>query len=489
MPIKRAVPQLPENDPLVRRHPMLTPGMALLFCALWLLTWRAAVLLEYLPHASIWFPPAGLSLAAFFVAGWRALPPVLVCAVIATFWIDAIYGEATPWSQLLLAGILFGAGHCFSYGLGGLLIRRVFDKATAITIPRTIVAFLVIAAVSSLLASVVGVAALKLGGTLSSDNNDLVWLPWWIGDMGGAIVLAPACAAAMVRLLSIPAPWLDLFRVQSNQRSWREFTLKMLCLTLMQLLAISLAYYSSRPEAAFAAFFLIIPQMWLVYTESPFRAAFSVAWFGTTTALLVSVLNLYEQALVYQFVVTVTAASAYFGMAVPGLMAANQALEKKIATDQLTGLLTRESLSEQVSRLRVQAPTSKSSILMFDIDHFKTVNDRQGHAAGDLALRQVAQAAASVLRKTDLLGRYGGDEFVVFLPGANLERAALTAERMRGAVAAINNDLMDPLSCSFGAVELSGGEDVDHAIARADHALLQAKREGRNQVQVAAIGG
>lgn len=160
--------------------------------------------------------------------------------------------------------------------------------------------------------------------------------------------------------------------------------------------------------------------------------------------------------------------------------------------DSLTGLLNRRALEEelllQVQRsLRGRVPFC---VLMLDVDHFKRINDRHGHGVGDLALKQLSALLRMQMRSVDTLGRIGGEEFVVVLPGLN-EAAALTAvERLRALVA--NRRLTSPheqvaMSVSIGVVQWNGHpEETTRLLMRADAALYQAKQNGRDRVALAA---
>lgn len=167
---------------------------------------------------------------------------------------------------------------------------------------------------------------------------------------------------------------------------------------------------------------------------------------------------------------------------------ANQRLERLATVDSLTETLNRrrflELAAQEVGRARRH--DRPLSALLFDLDHFKTVNDTYGHAAGDQTLRQAAAAARSALRNSDVLARYGGEEFVALLPETDLEGAVAVAERLRGAVAAtvIEADGVHiSVTTSVGVAEWRGDEaSLERALARADEALYVAKRAGRNKI-------
>lgn len=168
-------------------------------------------------------------------------------------------------------------------------------------------------------------------------------------------------------------------------------------------------------------------------------------------------------------------------------------LERSAITDQLTGLPNRRFLMREGARLvdiaiRASQPCT---VFMIDIDHFKTINDTHGHAAGDMVLVQMASIFRETLRSSDIVARYGGEEFTVVAPGSDLESSAILAERLRHAVAAATfNTEENPIACTISigiahyALDVQYGVDAyEDMLSRADEALYRAKRTGRNRVE------
>lgn len=154
-------------------------------------------------------------------------------------------------------------------------------------------------------------------------------------------------------------------------------------------------------------------------------------------------------------------------------------------TDGLTGLPNRATILQELqSMLDAADISSAGAVLLLDIDHFKTVNDDLGHAAGDQCLRRIAATIATSIRDGDLAGRIGGEEFLVVMPRASREIALHVGERLRAAVASSGSAYASgaPVTASIGAATIEIGETADAAIARADRALYEAKRLGRNRV-------
>jgi two-component system cell cycle response regulator len=159
-------------------------------------------------------------------------------------------------------------------------------------------------------------------------------------------------------------------------------------------------------------------------------------------------------------------------------------------TDELTGLYNRRYVFAHLGELitRVNEGDARTAILMFDIDHFKSVNDTHGHPAGDEVLRELAARTLRGVRSFDLVARLGGEEFLVVMPETTLAIAASVAERLRRAVAdqpftLSNEGLRLPITISIGvAVAQERNECVDWLLKRADDALYAAKNDGRNRV-------
>jgi diguanylate cyclase (GGDEF)-like protein/PAS domain S-box-containing protein len=157
-------------------------------------------------------------------------------------------------------------------------------------------------------------------------------------------------------------------------------------------------------------------------------------------------------------------------------------------TDALTGIANRRNFIEQLEKemARIQRVAEPAAVLMLDLDHFKQVNDNHGHAAGDAVLQAFARAAQSTLRKIDLIGRLGGEEFAILLPETGLGAAHLFAERLRLHITTMsveNGGVSIQITVSIGLTEMTRADtSADAVLARADQALYQAKADGRNQV-------
>jgi len=178
----------------------------------------------------------------------------------------------------------------------------------------------------------------------------------------------------------------------------------------------------------------------------------------------------------------------------PLRMAALMAEARRLAsTDTLTGLMNRRAFFEKIEAVRKAKPDSPMSLLLMDLDHFKQVNDKKGHDAGDAVLQSVARVLTGIARKTDIVARWGGEEFVVGLMHTAETGARIAAERVRRAIAETPAKLpsgeMLPVTASIGLASIASMEgaawDFDDLLTRADKAMYNAKGRGRNRVETA----
>lgn len=165
-------------------------------------------------------------------------------------------------------------------------------------------------------------------------------------------------------------------------------------------------------------------------------------------------------------------------------------LEEMASTDKLTGLLNRHAFTILIDKLLAEYRRAPQpiSMLLADIDHFKDINDRHGHLAGDAVLAAVAQALQKGLRASDLAVRWGGEEFLLVLKGCDLDEAQRIAENLRQAVAAApvtTPKAAIAVTISLGVSEFNGTESPEQTVDRADTVLYRAKRAGRNRVEAA----
>jgi diguanylate cyclase (GGDEF)-like protein len=234
------------------------------------------------------------------------------------------------------------------------------------------------------------------------------------------------------------------------------------------------------------------------------RAAgwFLIAWGMLETCAIITAVRLLvdnaehsEWLLYYGLPMSMVAAAILVALGVADRLreqrAALSEAEKRAQTDALTGVLNRRSLIERLDAacLRARARALPIALLFIDLDHFKEINDSYGHAAGDACLSAIIPPIQAELRQSDVIGRYGGEEFVVILSSADIAAAHPIAERIRSRVSEVRIEGFGApirLTCSIGvATSDTLGVWGEHLIAQADAAVYAAKRSGRNRVQIA----
>ena len=157
-------------------------------------------------------------------------------------------------------------------------------------------------------------------------------------------------------------------------------------------------------------------------------------------------------------------------------------------TDSLTGILNRRALYEVLEKEILRSAREKTplSVVMLDIDFFKKINDKYGHSVGDAVLKELVRRILAELRSYDTFGRYGGEEFIILLPGTFMYEVMAVAERIRNAISSTPFEIASaslPVSASFGVAEFDFKENSDALVNRADLALYKAKDNGRNRVE------
>ncbi len=235
-------------------------------------------------------------------------------------------------------------------------------------------------------------------------------------------------------------------------------------------------------EQAFVLRQELAPSGWALVTVTPVEGIFASRVLGIAITLLITII-----AIIYIMTRERTEHDTVQMDRRLELEELARDLDKKASTDPLTGLANRLKFDELLSReieqsRRFQTPLA---LILFDIDHFKQVNDTYGHTVGDEVLIELSHFVAARVRSTDLVARWGGEEFAVLAPHAEARAAARFAKILREGIAQILFPVVGRVTCSFGVAEFARGDDAESLIERADGALYQAKMNGRNRVEVA----
>ncbi len=457
--------------------------------AAWLGAFELAVLLEYRPHASLWFPPVAITVAALLVLGWRGVPAAVVASVLGTLLASLDDPDMSPRAIAGYAAI-FAAQQLGVWGGLAWLLRRAARGGTegVGSLPATVTTFLLGGALASLVAACIGSAGLVATGAIDVPTMVEQAIPWAIGDYAGLLALAPLAVGALLylaeRLGVAPAPGLlRMAGMLAPGRSTARYAAKLVLLLASTVAVLLLAAaLPKQPAVVFALFVVVVVQLWIVHTHGTLHTLLAIAAFSTLVAVATPLLDLDAHALALQFAMISLAANSYFGLSVPRLYADNARLRHALELDPVTGALSRAGFLAHVGDelSRPVPPGGTAALVVADMDNLKSINDAMGHAAGDAALRAFVSRCRACLQPAHVLGRLGGDEFALYLPSTTPGAAAALVESLRHALAQPQrgDGCATHLSASFG-ITACDGLALEGLLARADAQMYADKRRRR----------
>jgi len=247
-------------------------------------------------------------------------------------------------------------------------------------------------------------------------------------------------------------------------------------------LSIMLALVVSISELGQVAIFWTYPIVCMLFFihERKIASLYSLAVLIMIAPL---VFQMVELSIMIRFYVSVVLTGMFINMMVYIIEQQQESLQRLIITDPLTGVLNRRCLEQCMKNAqeRHQRNHSEETVIMMDIDHFKSINDNYGHESGDEVLIKLVSLVKSRLRKLDLLFRYGGDEFIILLNETNVTAAGNLAKDLRQL---IESSDVKGITVSLGVAELKQDESTMKWMSRCDEALYEAKQAGRNRVSV-----
>ena len=424
------------------------------------------------PVASTVFMPEGVALAFVILYGPRVAAGVFVGQLLLCLGLQQPFAVATTIALTSTAAALFG----------GWVFRRC-GFSSALQRPNDVAGLFLVMVLSQLVNASGSVLGLAFGGGIAPSAAGMTWLYWLIGNGMGQLLVTPlllvwltpgairqrggfadlavstagvllllSCAAGLVQMHPLvllacaypPLAWTAL------HRGVRGATVVNLCMALAVIWAGSggngffegMAGGKSEDPIAYVSFFIAS---------------------GCVMSLLLSALLSERHALIRE-------------------------LTGLTRSDPLVNLSNRRHFFDCAERAAEAARASGRplAVLVLDIDHFKQINDRHGHAEGDRALKCIARCFAQIARENDLAARLGGEEFAMLLPDIDLAQARRIAEHLRSMIAAhecrtARGDVLR-MTASIGLACFEADEDIDDTMVRADRALYRAKRAGRNRV-------
>lgn len=436
----------------------------------WITAWHLAGVMEYAPYTSLWYLPAGISMAAFIVLGKRALLPIFIAAsLIDPELITAITSDYD--AAHLFTGMLFGLVHTCSYALGGHFARHYFIRLGHGEFPRKTIILLVAFALSSALAAIAGVTILQFTGSPMLYTPFEGMITWWLGDLIGCLVVTPLAVIVLARAWPQFGPPIHAFAslAHPERSDMLRFTRKVFVVCAFVALIMGANAILPLSEIPYLMFFLGIPLIWIIYTEHPYHGAITLLIISVLMVIGLRMLDLHNAAVIYQFALCITAVNAYLAMAVPRLMQQNQLLSEVTMTDTLTGLASQAQLVA-LTHVLLQQPTRTGqhhTLVRITLDNIQTINDTYGRAVGDQVLIATAEALRAVIPSGAILARADSEAFLLVLPNTTEERAkALIPALKRSLPEVPHRGFVVPIRSSFMTIQVDSQQAFDHTLQR-----------------------
>lgn len=465
----------------------------------------------------VW-PSSGIALAAVLLLGWKVWPGVLLGAWLTNALV--LFGRPdVPVGSALLGATLMASGNTLECLAGRAALRRLGSDARPFDRIQDVFKFVFVAAAVAVVAASVGLVAMIVAGAAAGADTLELWLTWWLGDAAGIVVYAPALLAwtwpselrwSRARVVEAAVLGLSFVPTGFVLFGWLpEPTVRSLPYLVMPLLLWVVLRFSLREAAAAVVLVAAVATWGTVQQRGPFAT-------GTLNESLLLV-----QSFVGTVAVTVLALSAALTerrQLNAALRKANESLEQRVNErtlelsetnerlsrqmvhrermeremrrmaqhDSLTGLANRRLLEELFDTVEALARRhdAEMALLFIDLDDFKPINDTLGHRAGDEVLMTVASRLEASVRESDLVARFGGDEFVVVLPELSKPQDVMgVAEKLLGVLTQpirIEDESRE-LGVSIGIARYpQDGRDLQGLLRCADHAMYSVKQRGKN---------
>lgn len=422
------------------------------------------------------YPAAGLAWAMALIFGNRALLGVFLGGFLAN-WMPIFSNDTLGMG--FLAAFSVGCGEVLAVFVANVFFRKLYLEDQRLSSTKSIAIFSFIG-IFWLVSPTVGVSALYFTGFIDADAYVKVWTTWWLGDSIGVLLATPAI------LLVLPLKGETVAPLNFNVGNvaiifgiivgsifiFANIYPVLYLLTLALLLA---AFRLTQLELVAANIMTAVIAIHAMLSEQGPTANFEPEPSLLMLQLWIAV-NIISSLLISSNIRSIR------------LLGVNLTHEKFIAReDTLTGVLNRRGFEELVAiHMRQQSNEKSTHFVMFDIDNFKKVNDTYGHPIGDRLLRALTRGVSTCIRKQDVFGRVGGEEFALLLLDSTTEQAVALSERIRECVAELEFPLTPQgtpkITISIGVTKLANAEQLHQTFDRVDKLLYQAKKEGKNCV-------
>jgi diguanylate cyclase (GGDEF)-like protein len=421
------------------------------------------------PSATVVWPPSGLTLAAFLLAGYEVWPAILLGAFLVN--ITTVGSVATS--------AVIAAGNLFEGLVGAYLVNRFARGQRACERAQDVFKLAGLAAlVSTAVSATAGVAALSMGGFARWTDFGSIWSTWWMGDAVSDVVVAPAVLL-----------WAARPRVRWTRRQALEAGALLACLAV-----VGIAVFDGLvpwKDKHYPLEFLCVPLLlWAAFRFEQRDAATvvvllaGVAIWGTLRGYGPFARPTFNESLLllqaFQGVSAVM--TLVLAAAVAERTEAVDRLRRLAVSDPLTGLSNYRQLAHALdAEIRRSSRTDRPfAVVLMDLDGLKQINDRYGHLVGSLALRRVAETLLGSCRGIDTAARFGGDEFALVLPETGDAAAWHVARRVADRVS--RDGEQPPLSVSVGvAVHPRDGSTLEALLNAADRSLYDSKARRKNR--------
>lgn len=447
---------------------------------IWTLLWEMAKIGGLKANASLWYPPSALTLAILFFGERKHLFLAFVGPTCHIFGLNSFAHDGNSLGNIILFYVTPPLAHVIGYYIGANILRKSNDETMTLSF---IARYFCATITGALIAALLGSVSLKYRIGIPWNEFGELLIRWWAGDFVGAITLTPLLVILLNSLSLVSRNTKgNPFTFKSNIKAVlnRQFIVffSIVLFLYFALLVLKTTFWTYVPYSlpilvASASIFFIRDETGIEQTSVV------IALFGFVSAITASLANKLEFLIEFDFFLPVFVFAAFSALVIKNLRFQNISLEKRANHDALTGLLNRGGFQTQLHALTQNLGRRRLCYAIFDLDHFKDINDQFGHPAGDEALQKVACVLKSILGNNDNIGRIGGEEFAVIIPGLSLDDARQLVNNVLIGISRIG-DLPCQLTASAGLIQVEEGESESSIFQRADLLLYDAKASGRN---------